>query len=235
MPTPVPTAMPTPVPTTIPTQIPTLRPTPFPTTMPTPIPTTMPTPVPTGPTPVPTTMPTPVPTFSPAAFFGAIPYGIQYNNVTESDLMARGCSSCYSDTYAGNTNSNDISSCAGPVLFVGARKYIYPWWWDSTFYLGAFGLASEVQRSTVLNTPHLSNGVYWYFTPGKSFGFLGDTNLQQYSADVGTTNPHSRLSWSLDNPFGGNRAGANTGLKSTTWQKVIWSCPNGTLQCTVSK
>ena len=177
------------------------------------------------------TMPTPVPTFSPTN--SAIPYGIQYNSVTVSDLMARGCSVCYKDTYAGHTTSNDISSCAGPVLFVGAHHYYN---WSSSIYLGAFGLASEVQRSTELNTPHLSNGVYWYFTSGKSFGFLGDTNLIQNSADVGTTNPDSRLSWHLDNLYSGFRAGAYTYLNNdATWQKVIWSCPNGTLQCTVSK
>ena len=82
----------------------------------------------------------------------------------------------------------------------------------------------------------MSNGVYWYFTYGKSFGFLGDTNLQQNSADIGTTNPDSRLSWHLDLIDGGWRAGANTGLNNdAVWQKVIWSCPNGTLQCKVSK
>ena len=175
------------------------------------------------------TMPTPVPTFSPTN--SAIPYGIQYNNVTVSDLKARGCSVCYKDTYAGQTNSNDISSCAGPVLFVGAQNDNW-----SSIYLGAFGLASEVQRSTERDTPHLSNGVYWYFTSGQSFGFLGDTSLQQNGADIGTTNPDSRLSWHLDLGAGGWRAGAYTYLSNdATWQKVIWSCPNGTLQCTVSK
>ena len=180
--------------------------------------------------PVPTTMPTPVPTFSPTN--SAIPYGIQYNSVTEYDLKARGCSVCYFKAYAGNTNSDDISSCAGPVLFVGAHKYMHL----SSIYLGAFGLASEVQRKTASNTPHLSNGVYWYFTSGKSFGFLGDTDLQQEpTADVGTTNPDSRLSWNLDNPYGGYRVGSQLNISDATWYKAIWSCPNGTLQCTVSK
>ena len=163
------------------------------------------------------TMPTPVPTFSPTN--SAIPYGIQYNSVTVSDLMARGCSVCYKDTYAGHTTSNDISSCAGPVLFVGAHHF-YNWY--SSIYLGAFGLASEVQRKTALNTPHLSNGVYWYFTYGQSFGFLGDTNLQQYSADIGSSNPPSRLSWYLDLGVGGYRAGYFSGLNNdATWQKEI--------------
>ena len=104
-----------------------------------------------------------------------------------------------------------------------------------TFVVGAYGLASEVQTQTALNTPHLSNGVYWYFTPGQSFGFLKDNTLEQNSADIGTTNPDSRLSWHLDNKYGGYRAGANIGLNyDTTWKKIIYNCPNGTLQSIVS-
>ena len=166
------------------------------------------------------TSPTPVPTFSPTN--SAIPYGIQYNSVTVSDLMARGCSVCYKDTYAGNTNSNDISSCAGPVLFAGAQNDN----WSSSIYLGAFGLASEVQRSTERNTPHLSNGVYWYFTSGKSFGFLGDDTLEQATADIGTTNPGSRLSWNLSK-YGGYRLGLQipSGWPAGTYRKRIYSGP----------
>ena len=165
--------------------------------------------------------------FSPVV---ALPSGIQYNTVTVDDLIARGCSPCYSEYYAAPTTSKNISSCAGPVLFVGA-KYD----WTLSVNLGAYGLASEVQTQTALNTPHLSNGVYWYFTPRESFGFLKDNTLQQNSADVGTTNPDSRLSWHLDNKYGGYRAGANTRLNSdTTWKKIIYNCPNGTLQSIVS-
>ena len=159
-----------------------------------------------------------------------IPAGILLNTVTYEDLIANKCSPCYSEYYHTPTTSTDISSCAGPVLFVGAIDD-----GDSVFSLGAYGLASEVQTQTALNTPHLSNGVYWYFTSGYSFGFLKDDTLQQSKADVGSSNPEYRLSWFVDSDYGGYRAGSQLNISDATWQKVIWSCPNGTLQCTVSK
>ena len=137
--------------------------------------------------------------------------------------MSRGCSQCYIAYYGEETFASRILSCAGPVLFVGAQKF----WWQSTFYLGAFNTASEVHKITALNTPHASNGAYWYFSPDKSFGFLGNDTLHQATADTGTTNPESRLSWNLGNGHGGYRAGDNIDLStSIQWRKIIYNCPN---------
>ena len=145
--------------------------------------------------------------------------------MAEDDLKS-GCSLCYEDPYSERTASFMIINCAGPVLFVGAMK---SWWWlwqTKKMYLGAFALASEVHQTTVLNTPHLSNGVYWYFTPGKSFGFLADMDLQQEPAeDTGTTNADVRLSWNLDNGRENDRAGVHDGERDMT--KFIYNCPNG--------
>ena len=157
-----------------------------------------------------------------------MPYGIQYNSVTEEDLKSGQCSQCYHDDYREHTTSEDILSCAGPVLFVGAQKHVFwVWWYESTISLGAFALASEVHKITALNTPHESNGAYWYFTPGKSFGFLGDGTLQQEpDADMGTTNAESRLSWNLDHSLGGYRAGDMINLNNQRYmRKLIYNCP----------
>ena len=155
----------------------------------------------------------------------AFPYGIQYNSVHNKDLDNRGCTLCYERIYHSPTTSDDILSCTGPVLFVGGRKYE---WWDPIIYLGAFGLAEEVHKSTDLNIPHESNGVYWYLHSGKSFGFLADMDLhQEPAADTGTSNPDSRLSWNLDNHYGGWRAGKYDNLAGQSYfNKVIWNCPN---------
>ena len=156
-----------------------------------------------------------------------IPAGIQYNSVKEDDLKSE-CSLCYEDPFDKETFPTHILSCAGPVLFVGAQRY-HGWWsWETkTMYLGAFALASEVHQTTALNTPHLSNGVYWYFTPGKSFGFLGDTDLhQEPTGDTGTTNIEARLSWNLDNGYGGYRAGDYTQGDLESVNKLIYNCPN---------
>ena len=148
-----------------------------------------------------------------------IPYGIQYNSVTEDDLKPE-CSLCYEDGYEQRTSSYQILSCAGPVLFVGAQTHNV-----KRVVLGAFALASAVHRTTALNTPHLSNGVYWYFTPGKSFGFLKDTDLQQEPAgDTGDTNIEARLSWNL-NGHGGHQPGIS-GDEPSMYLKIIYNCPN---------
>ena len=155
-----------------------------------------------------------------------IPYGIQYNSVTEDDLKSE-CSLCYEDDYDQRTSSIHIISCAGSVLVVGARKGSAWWFWaKKIMHLGAFALASEVHQTTALNTPHLSNGVYWYFTPGKSFGFLGDTDLHQEPAgDTGTTKIEARLSWNLDG-HSGYRAGIYTEYNRKKLIKFIYNCPN---------
>ena len=90
------------------------------------------------------------------------PAGIVLNTVTYDDLKANGCTSCYSEYYSDYTTSANISSCSGPVLFVGSIKDGNP-----VYNLGAYDLASEVQTVTDLNKPHLSNDVYWYLTPGQ--------------------------------------------------------------------
>ena len=152
-----------------------------------------------------------------------IPYGIQYNGEIE-DVLKSECTLCYEVYYEEGTSSIDILSCAGPVLFVGARRY-EPWLKKNLIQLGAFGLASAVHRTTALNTPHFSNGVYWYFTPGKSFGFLKDTDLHQEPAgDTGTTNIEARLSWNL-NGHGGHQPGIS-GDEPSMYLKIIYNCPN---------
>ena len=152
-----------------------------------------------------------------------IPYGIQVNSVAKEDLNSE-CSLCYEDDGWKRTFSINIINCAGPVLFVGGT--VEMWWPSNKMQLGAFALASEVHQTTVLNTPHLSNGVYWYFTPGKSFGFLKDDTLEQATADIGTTNPASRLSWNLSK-YGGYRSGLQivSGWPAGTYRKRIYNCP----------
>ena len=164
-----------------------------------------------------------------------IPYGIQYKNMAEDWLGSQGCSLCFDALYEEAAYSEDILSCAGPVLFVGAKDermlrmdcagYDGPYYWSQQFILGAFGLASEIHKFTVLNTPHESNGVYWYFTPGKSFGFLSDSDLHQATADIGYTNPYTRLSWNLSK-YGGYRLGISIPSDDEySFRKRIYSCP----------
>ena len=156
----------------------------------------------------------------------AYPSEVQYG-VAVSNLIQSGCSLCYNKFYGDRTTTSIIESCTGKWLFVGAVASD-----SSTFLLGAYGLASDVLTQTALNTPHLSNGVWWYFTPGQSFGFADTSVIRQSPADYADypgTDIHtqSRLSWHLDQPFGGFRAGRNIFLNedSSVWHKQIYNCP----------
>lgn len=69
---------------------------------------------------------------------------------------------------------------------------------------------------TVLNTPTLENGTYFYFTANRSMGFAPNSVIQQVFSDVENLSPCDagngdlRLSWALDGG-GGYRAGCWTG------------------------
>jgi hypothetical protein len=128
------------------------------------------------------------------------------------------CSTCHDVDYADGLSVSEISSCSGPYLFVGAKVSGY-------IFLGAWGPVAEVQTTTAVNSPHIYNGVYWYFN-SQSFGFSLNPSISQSSGDTASTDPDYRLSWHIGS--GGYRAGSETGLNSdTTYSKVIYNCPSG--------
>jgi len=87
-----------------------------------------------------------------------------------------------------------------------------------TLQLVACGNCLVVTSETVINTPVLENGVYWYFTVGKSFGYTAVLPITQSSADTQRTIPEKRLSWHLSS--GGFRIGAV--LFATVERKMIF-------------
>ena len=151
------------------------------------------------------------------------PFGV-LNSVTFDNLDRYGCKVCYQQTYSTWTTSDDIRKCAGPYLFVGGRATA-----SSTFMLGAFDTSAVIHTETQLNTPHLSNGVYWYFTQYKSFGFSRDANIKQSPGDILSTDGNARLSWHLDISTGGFRLGPPLGYPflnfATDYMKAIYNCP----------
>ena len=91
-----------------------------------------------------------------------------------------------------------------------------------TLLIVACGYCYLILMRTSLNTPHLHNSVYWYYTSSKSFGYSADSSISQSSADIGSTNANLRLSWHLDQGFGGFRIGTLTYLNiDTVYYKII--------------
>ena len=85
--------------------------------------------------------------------------------------------------------------------------------------------ASDVFKQTSGNTTHSVNGTSWYSSPGQSFGFAreGDS-VYLNSADTNTSGANDqRLSWHMDQPFGGWRCGATTSLNdSNGFERLIF-------------
>ncbi len=72
--------------------------------------------------------------------------------------------------------------------------------------------------------PHLSNGTYWYYTPGASMGFTPTADLEQFPGDAiwaDGTQPQ-RMSWHMfdnsvpDSIKGGYSLGLNDGLNTNS-------------------
>lgn len=145
--------------------------------------------------------------------------GIQHN-VTFASLAEANCSMCYYAKYPSRTTSANVTSCAGPFLFVGMRSL------DAiNFTSGAYAAASEVQKPTPLNSPHLSNGVYWYFTEGEYFGFLSSPNMSLTGKDVDVFSPNSTLLWSIGLARSHLRSRALEINETLHDEKWIFSCP----------
>lgn len=137
------------------------------------------------------------------------------------------CRLCYKAPYLDSTTSSNLDVCGGDYLFVGAIDSSNP----SFFYMGAFG-----PRSCVLNISGSStraigqcNDVFWYRVPQQAFGYSLLPNIQlapgDISAEDGSFNDQSKLSWSLDNGQGGYRAGIQHSLSaSSAFLKVLYGC-----------
>lgn len=147
------------------------------------------------------------------------PSGVQYGLSLAS--ISGYCTPCFFVDYSEATTSSDITLCTGPFVFVGAVQT-----GTNIFQLGGFSSVSEVRTTTVINTPHLSNGIYWYFTSGQSFGFADSSTIDQNNADMASDpDPFSRLSWNLDLSTGGYRAGTSLNVQTGQYYKVIYNCP----------
>jgi hypothetical protein len=111
---------------------------------------------------------------------------------------------------------------------------------SSTLPVLAAAPTSQVFTETVINTPQLLNGTYWYNTPNLSIGFAPTSVIDQHSADISEafgwrisptnntdySSPSSplRLSWHQIDAQGGWRLGDRISLGgSTSYLKQVWT------------
>ena len=154
------------------------------------------------------------------------PSGIQ-QNVSEQTLIDNGWTKFYEQTYRtviGNSTTA-IRPSGQYVILTGKAVG------SSTLPILAAAPTAQVFTETVLNTPQLLNGTYWYYTlaapVGSTFGSIGfaPTNvINQNSADQQTPADPLRLSWHLDTANGGWRLGDQIELNgSTAYLKQVWT------------
>ena len=138
------------------------------------------------------------------------PSGIQ-QNVSEQTLRNNGWTLFYEQTYGtiiGNTTT-PIRPSGQYVILAGKAVD------STTILLAAAAPTAQVFTETVLNTPQLLNGAYWYLTLNTFFyvdgfgsiGFAPTEDIDQTSADVVDGSDPLRLSWHLDEGGGGFRLG----------------------------
>jgi hypothetical protein len=146
------------------------------------------------------------------------PSGIQ-QNVSEQTLIDNGWTKFYEQTY-GTITATTAPLRPSEQYVILAGKAVG----SSTIILAAAAPTSAVFAVTVLNTPQLLNGTYWYNTPSNSIGFAPTATISQNIADQQDTSSVLRLSWHLNNTQGGWRLGSLTELNySTAYLKQVWT------------
>jgi hypothetical protein len=148
------------------------------------------------------------------------PSGIQ-QNVSEQTLIDNGWTKFYEQTYGTITATTAPLRPSEQYVILSGKAV-----GSSTITLAAAAPTSAVFTETVLNTPQLLNGTYWYNTPSKSIGFAPTATITQNTADIADriSGGDLRLSWHLHPTVGGWRLGSLTELNlSTAYLKQVWT------------
>ena len=147
--------------------------------------------------------------------------GLQFC-VTSTSLSRLGCSLCYDDSLESTSAKKIITSCSGPNLFVGVKCLE-----SATFVIGAYAPAREIFSHDALDTPHLYNEVYWYYSAGRYIGFSGKADLDPLIVDgLSSTSSDHQMLWSIDES---NVPHADARNISWTLRKAMYNCPEGML------
>lgn len=149
-----------------------------------------------------------------------LPTGVQ-TNVPESSLVD--WTKCFTGSYATSGTSLAmavLSQCSKSNLMLACRATGSP-----TLSVLAWAPRADVLFDTgTSNTPHDANGVGWYYSSNRSWGFAkqGDA-IDRNSCDTGSTNPELRICWhtSSGNLNSGWRCGASTNA-GAAFERLIY-------------
>jgi hypothetical protein len=158
------------------------------------------------------------------------PAGIQ-QNVSEQTLLNNGWRLVYESTYSTANSSTGSEFRPSESFMIVTGKSIG----SNVLTTVAAAPTAQVFTETIINTPQLINGTYWYYTPGNSIGYSPTDVISQIPADTtgcgGITQCASdptRLSWHLTGSAGGFRLGNAGWINSDAdggnlYLKQVWS------------
>ena len=153
--------------------------------------------------------------------------GVQHD-VPISSLVAAGCVPCYEAPYGSVSKSQDITSCTGPYLFVGTEIGD-----KQVLEIGALTSVEVLRMESTRSEPYLSNGLYWHYMKGCSFGFKAvecdDNSIDGERRDSVVTKSSSRaVSWSIDQSIGcttDDELETHSAVVTSSWTKHAYNCP----------
>ena len=143
-------------------------------------------------------------------------------------LVAAGCAPCYETPYGSVSKSQDITSCTGPYLFVGTQIGD-----KQVFEIGALTSVEVLRMESTRSEPYLSNGVYWHYMKGCSFGFTAveydDNSIDGERRDSVVTRSSSRaVSWSINQLIdctSDDELETHSIVDTSSWTKHAYNCP----------
>ncbi|CAF0962669.1 unnamed protein product [Brachionus calyciflorus] len=138
-------------------------------------------------------------------------YPLLARNYSISSLTNNGFQKVYDQFYSNYTMYSDLaiakSYCTSTsILCAGGGQTN-----TDILELVACGNCFQILTNTAKNLARLVGSVYWYLTPGESFGFSPLRTFDQQTVDSYDLKDPFRLSWILDLPLGGWRLGTKTG------------------------
>ena len=153
--------------------------------------------------------------------------GVQYD-VPISSLVAAGCVPCHETPYGSVSKSQDIKSCTGPYLFVGTQIGD-----KQVLEIGALASVEVLRMESTRSEPYLSNGLYWHYMKGCSFGFRAveydDNSIDGERKDSVVTRSSSHaVSWSVDQSIdciSDDELKTHSIVDTSSWTKHVHNCP----------
>lgn len=145
-------------------------------------------------------------------------------DVPINEIREAGWRLAYGEPYRTHTTMDDLEAIEGDFVLVGASHK-----GEYKLSLCAMGRRERILNRVAQDKVTFENGAYWYFRPGKAFGFAPNRDVELCAGDTVDEGGEKRLSWIMSGLSsgpgeGGSRAGMEKHLEdSVEWVKLIFT------------